>query len=143
MGKDMNKKLDKVVLLPCPFCGNEHLILRESGGLYRVSCALTRFFDHGIKERGCALDSPSFGSEELAIKAWNTRAASTPPQSDGLREERYRKKYESTMRWAIVAYDKLKLTNDIATLGGDIATAYCALDSLMHENQNWEKTYED
>ena len=66
---------EQVGPLPCPFCGGETDVRRESTslglGLWRVCC--------DSEEMDCSASGPFAGTRELAIVAWNRRAA--PPDA--------------------------------------------------------------
>lgn len=74
--------MDKVTLLPCPFCGEKNVKPFGPYGWYRqygISHSCKSFYN------GTSEMMQGFNSEAEAITAWNTRA--TPaPDSEKLRE---------------------------------------------------------
>ena len=60
--------IEKGILLPCPFCGNEAQLVSEEG-LYTVAC----------KDGACIANDihPECGEAMFALEEWNTRPA--PP----------------------------------------------------------------
>ena len=57
-------------LLPCPFCGNGDVTLRDDSECQR----LDGVFPYWVMCRYCQAMMQCFGTEKEAIKAWNTRA---------------------------------------------------------------------
>lgn len=59
--------MDKMKLLPCPFCGSFACIFYNVSEKQFDSCYVA------CRNLDCKISSPSYASEQLAIKAWNRR----------------------------------------------------------------------
>jgi hypothetical protein len=73
-------------LLPCPFCGSPAYIEEESVlGIFRAIFRLPRLFEiHcGLRQCPVMMQTGRFETEALAIRAWNTRAA-TPGAAEAI-----------------------------------------------------------
>lgn len=65
----MTRTVENDDLKPCPFCGGEELVRK-------INCSHT-FYWIECDNCGCSVDGGN--SKEIAIEAWNTRAALTAP----------------------------------------------------------------
>ena len=64
--------MSDVELLPCPFCGNDHIAIGYSDHGYQISC---------FRGGDCCKSSTGiWPTEAEAIAAWNCRQASAAPQ---------------------------------------------------------------
>ena len=98
--------------LPCPFCGGETDVSRESTssglGLWRVCC--------DSEEMDCSASGPFAGTRDLAIAAWNRR--SSPPEERGERESEAWAVVDKdgALAWAGIDEDTLSRTREAADL---------------------------
>ena len=146
-------------LLPCPFCGNQEITIRDKSGYYGVGILSGLTVKWQISCDKCCTDI-SAPSEQECIKRWNTRATPTELSNNGElvdalekianckktgewydgRDGYQRDEYEMYSDDMVeLAQKALRISKHGTVAGLDEIVQLMATDKVHHDKETWGK----